>query len=123
MINMDQKIIQALANTELLVRPNIYNRCGGEEPLPDSFITFTYSTAGEDFADDLPRRERYRISVHVYCPLSLDSVSLRQQIKQDLFDAGFSWPCELNQGDELGQHYVFQTDWFEWLNLAGPNPI
>ena len=83
---------------------NEYN--GGEE----SYFVFTTSTQGLLFADDRPVVDREAVSLHLHCPHSLNTVSLRKQIKIRADGAGFTWPTEQNLSDKEGQHILFEFE-------------
>ena len=66
---------------------NEYNGC------EESYFVFTTSTQGLFFADDLPVVEREAVSLHLHCPHSLNTVSLRKQDvykRQPLYCSVFS---------------------------------
>lgn len=103
---MNERIIAAL-NTTDPVKPNVYT---GEAT---TYYTFNYNTMGANFADDAPGHERYFIQVHFVCPVNYDSVSRRVEIKNNLFDAGFTWPSMTDVSDSDRQHWVFECEYAE----------
>lgn len=95
------------------VRPDVYP--GTEK----TYITVNYSTAGDDFADDAPGIEVLAIQAHYFCPRHVNAVQARKQIKRRLFRAGCTWPREINASDEHGQHYVFECEYAEGVDMNG----
>ncbi len=81
------------------------------------YITFNYNSVPEDFGDDAPGHELHLIQVHYFCPLGHNSLARRKSIKQKLFSAGLTWPDETNASDKNGQHYVFECEDAEGVEL------
>ena len=75
-----------------------------------TYIIFNYNSIPADFGNDAPAHERYLVQVHLYCPHSVNSLSMRRSIKTALTGAGFTWPAYENASDEEGQHHVFECE-------------
>lgn len=114
-MSINQLIIGALSPLNIPVVPDVYT---GQEK---EYITFNYSTMGDDLADDAPRHERYLVQVHYFCPLKQNSIATRRRIKQRLFAEDFTWPDEnpgteetgsgySNQAAETAQHYIYECE-------------
>jgi hypothetical protein len=86
------------------VKPGAYT---GEEK---TYFTFNYTSEGSDFANDAPNHERNLVQVHFYCPLDFDCVSIRKQVKQKLFAAGFTYPVVTDASDKVSQHLTFECE-------------
>ena len=115
-MTVNERIKAALDPIGLPVKPDRYK---GEA---ESYLIFQYSTVGDGYADDAPGFERCLIQVHYLCPAGVNSLAIRKQVKRSLFQAGFSWPEEVNAGDgamqkndENKQHYVFECEWLEGI--------
>ena len=110
-MSINSEIINALSSLSLPVCPDVYNGTA------DEYITFNYFSQGDDFADDAPQHEMYFAQIHYICPISKNSLSIRDQIKKALFAVGFTWPTVTNamstaytrEVDE--QHWVFECEY------------
>lgn len=49
-----------------------------------------------DFVNNAPRRVRYSIMLHLVAPITFDHTAVRKAIKDALFNAGFSYPDEID---------------------------
>lgn len=112
-MSMNQKIIGTLSDFGFPVAPDMYV---GEK---ETYFVFQYSTSPDNFADDEPKVERYLLQIHFYCPPGKNVLQIRTKIKQNLFAVGFSWPDEVNASDQDGQHYVFECETVEGVELYG----
>ena len=107
-MDINEKIVAALEPMGYPVVPDLYT---GEE---GTHITFNYGSRGELFADGTPFSDVYLVQVHLMAPFGVNTVSTRKQIKQQLFDAGFTWPTETDAGSSVrakersGQHIIFE---------------
>lgn len=115
-MTVNEQIKTALAPLALPVKPDRYK--GDEE----SYLVFNYTTMGMGFSDDAPGYERYLVQVHYFCPEGVSSIAIREKIKRMLFNAGFTWPDEVNaadssmqKNDDNKQHYVFECEYVEGL--------
>ncbi len=104
-MSINSIIINTLSPVSLPVEPDEYTGAG------DEYITFNYNSQGDDFADDIPQHERYSMQVHYVCPSGKNSISIREQIKQLLFGAGFTWPTVTDATDSDGQHWIFECEY------------
>jgi len=110
-MSINSDIINALSSLSLPVCPDVYD---GDA---DEYITFNYFSQGDDFADDAPQHETYFVQVHYICPLKKNSLSIRNQIKDALFTAGFTWPTVTNAmstayaRDVDEQHWAFECEY------------
>lgn len=118
-MSVNQKIIQALSGLAP-VYPDIY------DGKANTYLTFNYTTRGAAYADDTPSFDVNLVQVHLFCPLKLDSVKLRRQVRAALFASGFTWPEVVNaedgsmQKNDAGkQHYVFECEIEEGVALDG----
>ena len=89
------------------------------DDLPRQYYTFSASSRGDDFGDDVPGCEVWQVSVHFFAPLEGDFSQRRQQTKRALHRAGFTWPRCIDAGDQDGQHLVFECEIAEGVDLDG----
>lgn len=115
-MTVNERIKAALAPLGFPVKPDRYK--GGAE----AYFVFNYTTMGACFADDTPKYERYLIQVHYFCPMGVNTIATRKRVKRLLFEAGFTWPEEVNAADESmqkndddKQHYVFECETVEGI--------
>lgn len=117
-MSLNETIIAALSPLGHPVTPDKYM---GTESV---YLTFNYSRRGVLFADDMPWLDAYIVQVHLFAPYGWDSVAARQEIRQRLFAAGFTWPQETDAGaddteDSDGQHIVFECEIEEGVAVDG----
>lgn len=84
-----------------------------------TYFAFTYSTIPADYADDAPCHERYLVSVHFFCSLSLNVTALKKGARKALFAAGFTWPSIADASDENGRHLIFECEIAEGVDTDG----
>lgn len=89
------------------VVPQIYTGTATE------YITFNYSEYPLEFADNAPQTIGYSVQVHYFCPLKKNVQTIKDNIQNALFTAGFSYPQIQDVTDGDGQHYVFLTTYEE----------
>ena len=73
-----------------------------------SYLVLTLKVIPDEYADDEPQAERNLIMLHLYCPHTENTVTLRKQIKLALQSAGFTYPLETDASDASKQHIVFE---------------
>lgn len=119
-MTVNERIKKALSGFGLPVKPDRYS--GDSE----SYFVFNYTTMGALFADDTPQYERYLVQVHYFCPMGANTLSTRKDVKRLLFEAGFTWPDEINAGDSSmqksnggKQHFAFECEIEEGVVLNG----
>ena len=100
-----------------MVRMAMY--CAVHGPTPGRASSFSASSRGDDFGDDVPGCEVWQVSVHFFAPLEGDFSQRRQQTKRALHRAGFTWPRCIDAGDQEGQHLVFECEIAEEVDLDG----
>lgn len=109
-MTVNQRIMGALDPLGVPLVPDLY------PGKADQYITFNYTTRGASFADDAPQFDVDLVQVHFFCPHDFDSADTRKAVRRRLFEAGFTWPEEINAtGDHResakeGQHYVFECE-------------
>jgi hypothetical protein len=104
-MNLDQRIKNALAGICDVVVPQVYTGTATE------YIVFNYSEYPLVFADDEPQSIGYSVQVHLFVPLKANPHTKKEQIKNALFEAGFTYPSIQDVTDEEGQHYVFEFEY------------
>lgn len=79
----------------------------------DKYFTFQFDDErGELFADDFPQEEVYSLQLHFFAPRTFNHLSLKKQVKNNLFNAGWNYPTCYTQIEEDGQvvHLIFYTE-------------
>lgn len=106
--------IKSVLDPILEAHPNAYD---GKEP---EYLVFNYISSPEEFGDDDALSEVYLIQVHYFCPIWLDSLQRRRDIKAALKSLGGTYPRYQDVTDnaaETGrQHHLWE---FEILRTAG----
>lgn len=87
--------------------------------LPPQYYTFALSSRGEDFGDDEPGCELWQVNVHFFAPPVGNYVQRVRQTKLALYRAGFTWPRCTDASDQEGQHWVFECEIAEEVDLDG----
>ena len=103
-MTINEKIVQVLRDFELPTAYAIYQGDAAE------YFVFIFSVIPAMYADDSPNMERYLTQLHYFCPHDVDCTKLRQAVKAKLFDAGWTWPDEVDATDETSRHYVFECE-------------
>ena len=106
-MSIDATIRTALTPIVPIVKPNVHS---GSET---EYIVFNYSEYPLEFADNAPKMIGYSVQVHYFCPMNKNPNTIKNNIQNALFTAGFSYPSIQDVTDEEGQHYVFLTEYAE----------
>lgn len=101
-MSVQSDIWAALAFTGLPYSDNIHT---GDNP---AYLVLTLNAIPDDYADDAPQHEKNLVMLHLYCPHTQNTTTLRKSIKLALQSAGFTYPTETDASDELKQHIVFE---------------
>lgn len=104
LMTVNQRLIQALCPLRLPVEPEVDTR------YQSRCITFNYDLLPVQFADNRPILHKALIQVHLFLPLTENSVRIRWEVAQALADGGFGWPEITDASDSEGQHFVFETE-------------
>ena len=108
-MNLDARIKTALAGICSVTVPQVYTGDATE------YIVFNYSEYPLEFADNAPHTVGYSIQVHLFMPLKANPNTMKNNIQNALFTAGFSYPSIQDVTDEEGQHYVFMSTYEELI--------
>lgn len=79
-----------------------------------SYFVWNYADdRGGDYADDAPNTTVYSIQVHFFCPKSFDFIALKTQVRELLFNAGFSYPTIqiFYESDTKVNHIVWECEY------------
>jgi hypothetical protein len=109
-MSVESRIKNALEPLGYKVYPDNYN--GADK----TYFVFNINTNPDDFGDNEPQHEKALIQVHLYCPHTLNSVTLRTNVKKYLSAAGFTYPRRTGAGDADGQHHVFECECVEGID-------
>lgn len=117
-VSVEERIVAALSPFGDPVEASLLYAAA--QDLPDRYYTFQCSSAGEDFGDDEPGCELWRVSVHYFAPLYNEDISKRaKQTKKALHRAGFTWPSSTDASDQDGYHIVFECEIAEEVEPDG----
>lgn len=78
-------------------------------------LTFNYVQQPFQFADNKPIYWKYLVQVHLFLPLTEDSLSLRSRIAAALVSGGLTWPevqdlTGENSRQSSRQHILFESE-------------
>ena len=108
-MNLDERIRTALDGVCDVIVPQVYTGTATE------YIVFNYSEYPLEFADNAPHTVGCSIQVHLFMPLKANPNTIKNNIQNSLFAAGFSYPSIQDVTDEEGQHYVFMSTYEELI--------
>lgn len=108
--SVNEKIVNALATTGYKVYTNSYT--GGD----DVYFVFLNDIVPQLFANDEAQYVINNLSLHFYCPLTMNTIALRKEIKKLIQAAGFTFPNEIDASDEHYQHIVFEFEGEEFVD-------
>ncbi len=111
-MSLESRIKTALSSFGYPTYPDTY---AGSEPI---YFTFNHNTFGVGHGDNRPQHEIALIQVHFYCPTDFDSVAARKTIKRKLYEAGFGYADMTDASNAAGQHWVYEVDAAEGVDLA-----
>lgn len=112
-MTVNNKILKALKPFGM---PVVLNHYSGTEKR---YIEFDlYDDKGACFCDDYPEMDIVTIQVHLFLPMEENYLSLKKQIRNALYEAGFSYAdiTELTEPEATSQypkgirHLTFETD-------------
>lgn len=101
-MNIDEKIISALAPAELPAAPNVYDGDSTE------YLVFNYSEHPDLFGDNWNEVTRVIAQVHLFLPHGKNPNELKRKIKAGLKTLDGTPASITNASDSLAQHYVFE---------------
>lgn len=102
-----EKIIAAIAPFGFPHVPDLYSGSS------DRWITYNYADDyGGSFADDLPETVIVSVQVHLFLPLQENFTQLKNQVRNALFEQGFTFPSiTIQTEEERGiRHIIFECD-------------
>ena len=108
-MTIDKTIITALSSFGYACYHDTYT---GQD---ETYFVFNYGVAPSSYSDDRPDYNRYLCQVHLFCPITLNTVSLAKQIKLALEDADFTYPEQIDASDADSQHIVFEFEGCEYI--------
>jgi len=89
---------------------------GAYEGQESAFLTINMDAIPDNFADDAPQYDRWLVQLHLFAPYTLDTTTLRRQIRDALHNAGFTYPSLVDASadkalsDGTEQHIVFEFE-------------
>lgn len=83
------------------------------------YCVYNYSAYPDCFSDNSPSMISYSVQLHYMCPTSgkdggyYKSIETLKKLSDALFSAGFDYPNVVDASDDVGQHYVIETNYSE----------
>lgn len=108
-MTIDKTIITALSSFGYACYHNVYTG------TDDTYFVMNYDVVPDDYSDDSPDYNRYLCQVHLYCPITMNTISIAKQIKLAIENGGFSYPEQTDASDEETQHLVFSFEGIEYI--------
>ena len=112
-MSLNERIIQALAPAGIPCVPDTHAPDGG------TYYTFAYNTAPAAWGNNSPDAEICDVSVHLWGAAGVNLLALRLRTRQLLHAGGFTWPYEVNASDEDGQHYLYECQIPQPVQMEG----
>lgn len=98
------RLVAAVTPVVPVCEPAIY---GGDA---EAYCTYNATEMPEGFGDDAPHALRYLLQLHYFCPLAGNPLPTVRQLRQAVFDAGFTYPTMEDASDLDGRHYVLEFE-------------
>ncbi|UWP60435.1 hypothetical protein [Ruminococcus gauvreauii] len=104
-MTINQKIIEALSDFGLPVKQDVYT--GTEK----EYFTFSYAdTRASSFGDDKPLAITAHMQIHLFLPLGAEYQEIRNQVREKLFTAGFTYPVITELVESDTKHVIFECE-------------
>lgn len=104
-MTVNEIIINALSPFGLSIDPNFDG--GGKE----EYITFNYADdTGECFADDAPTCVVAYMQIHYFLPIEKNYLQKKKELRNALFDAGFTYPEVTVLTEGKTRHIIFECE-------------
>ena len=84
-----------------------------------TYFALNMNAFPDDFSDDAPQHDRWLVQLHLFAPFTLNTTTIRRQIRNALFAAGFTYPSQVDASertratDGTEQHVVFEFEAIE----------
>lgn len=99
------KIAELADSLGIASQPDVYSGTAKR------WIVYNYAyQKGDEFADDTPHADVSSVQVHLYAPVNESTTKLQKQIRNALFDAGFTYPEITVEREEKYRHVIFECD-------------
>jgi len=88
----------------------------GYEGLLKTYFVFNYSDdRGDAYSDDSPEFNMVSVQIHFFSPLTFNHLILKKQIRNALFENGFTYPTvqTFYESDTKLNHLIFECDYTE----------
>lgn len=109
-MSIEERVVQVAKQFGL---PCAHPNYDGEEK---TFLTFNISVVPMNYADDGPEHEKWLIELHLFAPVGQNTRRLRKELRQAIFDAGFTYPDQTDASeaykktDGSEQHIIFDFE-------------
>lgn len=117
-MNTFEKIQQIAKDLGIKAWPDVYS--GKDADRPERWITYNFSyNHGALFADDRPNAVVHSVQVHLFLPASKNFLSIQNEIRDRMFEAGFTFPIitvfidditTANTGTNRLRHIIFEAE-------------
>lgn len=88
-----------------------------------TYFTLNMNAFPANFADDAPQHDRWLAQLHLFAPFTLNTTTIRRQIRNALFEAGCTYPSLVDASentrstDGTEQHVVFEFEVPEGIDV------
>lgn len=117
-MNTFEKIQKIAKDLGIKAWPDVYS--GKDADRPERWMTynFSYNSAGL-YGDDRPLAVVHSVQVHLFLPASKNFLSLQNEIRDRMFDMGFTFPIitvfidditTANTGTNRLRHIIFEAE-------------
>lgn len=77
------------------------------------YLIFSYDVTAVSYGDDTPQERILAVRVDYFAPTKKNTLATREAITAALWALDGTYPYVSNDGDKLGQHYVFDFEMLE----------
>lgn len=112
-MSIASRIIEATGPNSSIGIPCVQGNYEGSE---NTYLSFKIDTYPNNFADDYPLTDKIIVMMHLFAPFLRNTRVLREQIREAIADAGFTYPTATDvsentrASDGTEQHIVFEFE-------------
>lgn len=117
-MNTFEKIQKIAKDLGIKAWPDVYS--GKDSDRPERWITYNFAYDGAVlFGDDRPLAVVHSVQVHLFLPANKNFLSIKEEIRNKMFNAGFTFPIitvfidditTANTGTNRLRHIIFEAE-------------
>ncbi|MBO6015679.1 MAG: hypothetical protein J6P60_03725 [Lachnospiraceae bacterium] len=117
-MNTFEKIQKIARDLDIKAWPDVYS--GKDADRPERWIVYNFAdNRGDLYADDRPRAVVHSVQVHLYMPANKNFLAIQNEIRDRMFDIGFTFPVitvfidditTANTGTNRLRHIIFEAE-------------